>query len=161
MKLKTLLSCLECCSFILWMIFTIFAIALAGLGLEGILFGAFLVLVSSTGPIHFPFAMTLAGILGILVSIFWRQVGVDHLHYCLYDSPRFLKEDSDAPSAILSSLIDEVESSSGYARNDARAKAKAWLISHVSSLDEEDILLAKSRFGYLLPADWGRAKKPG
>jgi hypothetical protein len=159
MKLKTLLSFLEFCSFILWMIFTILSIALAGLGLEGIIFAAFLVLVSSTEPVHFPVTMTLAGIVGIFLSIFWRQVGVDHFHYWLYDSPKFSKEDSDAPSAVLESLIDEVESCSGYARNDARAKAKQWLINHVSSLDEEDILLAKNRFGYLLPADWGRAKK--
>jgi hypothetical protein len=62
---------------------------------------------------------------------------------------------SEVPCAVLKDMIREVESSTGYARNDARAKAKAWLISQVSSLDEEDILLAKAHFGYLLPAEWG------
>jgi hypothetical protein len=41
-----------------------------------------------------------------------------------------------------------------HARNDVRAKAKAWLIGHVSSLDDEEILLARENFGYLLPAQW-------
>ncbi len=50
---------------------------------------------------------------------------------------------SEAPSNVLKNLISEVEGSEGYARNDVRAKAKTWLISHVSTLDNEDILLAR------------------
>jgi len=67
----------------------------------------------------------------------------------------FLRKGGRAPSNVLQDLIREVESSAGYARNDVRAKAKAWLISHVSSLDDADILLARNHFGYLLPAEWG------
>ncbi len=67
----------------------------------------------------------------------------------------FVGRGSNAPSNVLKSLIREVEGSEGYARNDVRAKAKTWLIGHVSSLDDEDILLAKDHFGYLLPAGWG------
>jgi len=66
---------------------------------------------------------------------------------------------SQARTSVLQDLIREVESSSGYARNDVRAKAKTWLISRVSSLGEEDILLAKVHFGYLLPAEWGLKAK--
>ena len=67
---------------------------------------------------------------------------------------------SEAPRSILKDLILEVESSAGFVRNDARIKAKAWLISHVSSMGEEDIRLAKMHFGYLLPAEWGLGSKP-
>jgi len=66
---------------------------------------------------------------------------------------------SEAPSSVLKDLIREVEGSSGYARNDARAKAKLWLISRVSSLRENEILLAKLHFGYLLPSGWGLKPK--
>jgi hypothetical protein len=62
---------------------------------------------------------------------------------------------SKAPSYVLKNLISEVEGSEGYARNDVRAKAKAWLITHVSTLEDEDMLLAREYFGYLLPAGWG------
>ena len=64
-----------------------------------------------------------------------------------------------APSNILKALIREVEGSEGYARNDVRAKAKSWLISHGSSLDSATILLARDHFGYLLPAGWGLQSK--
>lgn len=63
--------------------------------------------------------------------------------------------ENEAPCSALKDMIREVESSAGYARNDARAKAKTWLISHASSLGKEDILLAKSHFGYMLPPEWG------
>lgn len=63
--------------------------------------------------------------------------------------------ESKVPCSVLRDLIREVESTAGCARNDARSKAKNWLISHVSSLGEEDMLLAKTYFGYLLPAEWG------
>ena len=99
--------------------------------------------------------MTGLGSLGICVSILWRQIGVDHLHYLQYDSPGGAFSGDDTPSSMLKNLIREVEESSGYARNDARAKAKAWLMAYVASLDEEDILLARKHFNYLLPAQWG------
>jgi hypothetical protein len=155
MKLKPLLTCLECLSFLLWIVFTIFSIALAGLGIEGIVLAAFMLIASSTQPVHFPLTLVSAGGIGVFLSILWRQIGVDHFHYLLYDSPAFFEDDGEMPSSVLKNLIGEVENSAGYARNDARAKAKAWLISQVSSLDEEDILLAKAHFGYLLPAEWG------
>jgi len=66
---------------------------------------------------------------------------------------------SDASRHILKDLIREVENSAGYLRNDARVKAKSWLISHVSSMGEEDILMARAHFGYLLPAEWGLRPK--
>ncbi len=66
-----------------------------------------------------------------------------------------VRKGSEAPSNVLKNLISEVEDSEGYARNDVRARAKTWLISHVSTLDEEDMLLARDYFGYLLPTDWG------
>jgi hypothetical protein len=61
-------------------------------------------------------------------------------------------------SGVLRGLIVEVDSTEGYAKNDARAKAKLWLISHVSSLATKDIFLAETHFGYLLPAGWGDGK---
>ena len=155
MRLKALLTYLECLSFLLWIVFTIFSIALAGLGIEGILLATVMLLASTAQPVHFTLAMASAGGLGVFLSIVWRQVGVDHFHYLLYDSPTFSEADSATPSSILRELIHEVETSAGYARNDARAKAKAWLVGHVGSLDQEDILLAKTHFGYLLPPEWG------
>jgi hypothetical protein len=62
-----------------------------------------------------------------------------------------------ARSSALEDLIRGVEESSGCARTDARAKAKAWLISHVASMNPRDIEVARSHFGYLLPAEWGIA----
>ena len=159
MKQQTFRRCLECVSFIMWIAFTIFSLALAGLGIEGILLAAFMVMVSSSQPVQFPIEMASVGGLGVFLSIFWRQVGVDHLHYLQYDSPAFAREDDDAPSHVLEGLIREVEMSTGYARNDARAKAKTWLVSHASSLDEEDVQLARSHFGYMLPAEWGESGK--
>jgi hypothetical protein len=64
-----------------------------------------------------------------------------------------------APSNIVKAFISEVEGSEGYARNDVRARAKSWLISHGSSLDSATILLARDHFGYLLPAEWGLQSK--
>jgi hypothetical protein len=69
----------------------------------------------------------------------------------------FLKE-GKVSSGVLRGLIIEVDSAEGYARNDVRAKAKLWLIGHVSSLAAKDILLAEAHFGYLLPAGWGAGK---
>ena len=80
-------------------------------------------------------AQTFRNFLERLSSPFWRETEVF--------------------SSVLKDLIREVEGSEVCARNDARAKAKNWLISHVSSLGEEDILLAKAHLGYLLPAEWG------
>jgi len=137
------------------MVFTILSIVFAGLGIEGIVLAAFMLMVSSTQPVHFPLALASLGGLGVFLSIMWRQVGINHFHYLLYDSPTLFESEGETPSRVLTDLIREVESSAGYARNDARAKAKAWLISHVTTLDQEDIQLAKAHFGYLLPAEWG------
>jgi hypothetical protein len=60
-------------------------------------------------------------------------------------------------SSVLQDLIRSVEETSGCARTDARAKAKAWLISHVASMNQRDIQVARSHFAYLLPAEWGVA----
>jgi hypothetical protein len=157
MKWQTFRMFLEKLSFYLWIIFTIFSISVTGLGIEGILFAAYMLIVSSAVPVHFPVGMVMVGGLGVFLSIFWRQVGIDYFHYLAYDTLPFSEGDSEAPSQVLHQLIRKVEGSGGYERNDARAKAKAWLIEHVSSLDEEDILLAKAHFGYLLPAEWGGA----
>ncbi len=59
------------------------------------------------------------------------------------------------PSTALEDLIRGVEKSSGHDRTDARARAKAWLIGHVASMNQKDIEMARSYFGYLLPAGWG------
>ena len=148
-------TCLERLSFFLWIAFTILSISLAGIGLEGVILGLFLLLVSSTQPIHFPFAMVLAGVLGILLSIFWRQVGINHLHYLAYDSVTLPGDEEGTPSRVLKELIHEVEASAGNERTDARARAKAWLLEHAGALDREDVELAKAHFGYMLPAGWG------
>jgi hypothetical protein len=151
---------LERLSFFLWIAFTIVAISLAGIGMEGVLLGLFLLMASSTQPVHFPFATVLAGVLGIFLSIFWRQVGVDHFHYLLYDSVTLPGEEAESPSRVLKELIEEVEASAGNARTDARARAKAWLLDHAAALDEEDISLAKAHFGYMLPAGWAAGPQP-
>jgi hypothetical protein len=156
MKLAAFRTCLERFSFFLWIAFTIFSISLAGIGLEGVLLGLFLVMVSSTAPIHFPFTTVLTGVLGIFLSIFWRQVGINHLHYLIYDSMTLPGEEAETPSSVLHELIDDVENSAGNARTDARARAKAWLLDHAAVLDEEDIELARTHFGYMLPAGWGK-----
>ncbi len=67
-------------------------------------------------------------------------------------------QNRQARSGALDDLIRGVEESSGCARTDARAKAKAWLIGHVASLNATDIELARSHFGYLLPDGWGATK---
>jgi hypothetical protein len=56
----------------------------------------------------------------------------------------------------LRDLIREEEGAVGYDRNDIRARAKAWLIAHGSTLAADDVLLAQEHFGYLLPAGWER-----
>jgi len=58
-------------------------------------------------------------------------------------------------SNALRDLIRGVDESSGYARNEARAQAKTWLLGHVSTLNQRDIVFAKEQLGYLLPAGWG------
>jgi hypothetical protein len=60
-------------------------------------------------------------------------------------------------ASVLEDLIRGVEESSGLDRTHARAEAKAWLISHVASMNRYDIEVARSHFGYLLPANWGMA----
>jgi hypothetical protein len=58
-------------------------------------------------------------------------------------------------SGILRGLIREDEGAVGYGRNDVRAKAKEWLMTHEESLAARDVLLARDHFGYLLPPNWG------
>jgi hypothetical protein len=67
----------------------------------------------------------------------------------------FFGNDGRIPSKTLHDLIREVESSAGNDRTDARMKAKAWLLSHGSSMGQNDILLARNHFWYLLPSGWG------
>jgi hypothetical protein len=99
---------------------------------------------SSTQPVNIPLSMTVAVLLGLSISGFWRKFVID---------PRAAK--GGPPSWVLSKLIREVEESTGYTRSDARAKPKTWLVDNVNSLGENDILLAKSHFSYLLPSEWG------
>ena len=80
--------------------------------------------------------------------------GGGSVSYTHLDVYKRQERECEAPCSVLKDLIREVENSVGYARNDVRAKAKTWLINHVSSLGEEDVLLAKVHFGYLLPAEW-------
>jgi hypothetical protein len=156
MRPQTLRAFAERLSFCLWIAFTIFAISLAGIGIEGMIFAIFMLMASSAEPVHFPLAMVVVGGLAVLLSILWRQVGIDHLHYLAYDTvASFDDDEADAPSSVLRDLIREVELSAGLDRTDARAKAKSWLLDHVSSLDGEDIRLARTHFGYMLPAEWG------
>jgi hypothetical protein len=150
-KWQTLRTFLELLSFFLWVMFTVFSISLAGLGIEGIVVAGFVGSASIPPPLLFPIAMLGCGVLGIFLSKFWRQAGIDYLHYLQYDSLPHRQGEDEEPSSVLKELIREVESCVGYARNDARSKTKAWLIGHVSSLDEDDIQLAKAHFGYLLP----------
>jgi hypothetical protein len=98
----------------------------------------------NTQPVDFPLSMPVAFFMAFLLSMYWQKFGND---------PGGVK--GEAPSRVLKSLIREVEESSGYTRNDARAKAKAWLVENVTSLGENEIFLAKTHFNYLLPADWG------
>jgi hypothetical protein len=56
----------------------------------------------------------------------------------------------------LQALIHEEENAVGYDRNDIRARAKEWLITHGPSLAPDDVLLAQEHFGYLLPPGWER-----
>jgi hypothetical protein len=85
----------------------------------------------------------------------------DHLRTKLENIWICLKNGRNTSSENLSSLIRKVELSVGYARNDARVKAKAWLVNHVSAMGQEDILLARTHFGYLLPVGWGAQKSVG
>ncbi len=61
-------------------------------------------------------------------------------------------------SGILRGLIHEDESAHGYERNDVRAKAKIWLVTHGETLAARDVELARNHFGYLLPANWGHSQ---
>jgi hypothetical protein len=149
---------LERLSFFLWILFTILSISLTGIGVEGLIVA--LLIFSSAQALHFSLAIAL-GAIGVFLSMRWRQAGVDHLHYLSCDSVMPSGEDSGAPSRILTDLIHEIAVTSGSARTDARAKAKIWLVDHVSSLDEEDVRLAKAQFGYLLPANWGDQVQKG
>jgi len=99
---------------------------------------------STTQPVAFYMSMTVGVMMALLVSLFLQKVAVD---------PGVAK--GGPPSSVLKHLIRDVEESSGYTRNDARAKAKAWLVENVTSLGENEIFLAKTHFSYLLPPEWG------
>ena len=99
---------------------------------------------SNTQPVDFSISMTVGVVMALLLSNFLQKNAID---------PGVAK--GGPPSSVLKRLIREVEESSGYTRNDARAKAKAWLVENVTSLGENEIFLAKTHFSYLLPADWG------
>jgi hypothetical protein len=73
---------------------------------------------------------------------------------------RLFWREGQASSIMLKELIRGVEESSGNARSDARAEAKAWLLSHVATLSPRDILLARDHFSYLLPPGWGLLPDP-
>jgi len=88
--------------------------------------------------------MTVAIILVFLISLFLQKFGIDP------GAPK-----GGPPSHVIKNLIREVEEASGYTRTEARAKAKAWLVGNVTTLDVNEILLARTHFSYLLPADWG------
>ena len=60
-----------------------------------------------------------------------------------------------ATSSVLRGFIREDEGTVGYDRNDVRARAKTWLITHEEILVTRDIRLARDHFGYMLPASWG------
>ena len=106
--------------------------------------------ISNTQPVDFPLSMPVAVVMAFLLSIFWQKFGID---------PRVVN--GETPSSVLKNLIREVEESSGYTRNDARAKAKAWLVGNVTSLGDNEILLAKTHFSYLLPSEWGLRQNSG
>jgi hypothetical protein len=98
----------------------------------------------NTQPVDFSMSLTVGVVMALLLSLFLQRAVSD---------PGAVKGGS--PSSVLNRLIREVEESSGYTRNDARAKAKEWLVTNVTSLGENEIFLAKTHFSYLLPADWG------
>jgi hypothetical protein len=99
---------------------------------------------TKTQPANIPLSMTVAVLLGLSLSVFLQRFVIN---------PGAAK--GEPPSTVLGKLIREVEESTGYTRGDARAKAKAWLVDNVTSLGESEILLAKTHFSYLLPAEWG------
>ena len=99
---------------------------------------------SDTQPVDFCISITVGVVMALLLSNFLQKNAID---------PGVAK--GGPPSSVLKRLIREVEETSGYTRNDARAKAKAWLVENVTSLGENEIFLAKTHFSYLLPADWG------
>lgn len=164
---------LERLSFLLWIGFTVFSVVLIGLGVMSILYSGVIIIGSGAQPsqlplidsrwipggsteasLFLPLVMIGAGIVACLFSLLWRQFGIDHFHYSEFDM-LVSKEAEETLSSTLNNLIHEVEESSGDDRTEARAKAKAWLVSHVSDMDDEEILLARTHFGYLLPYRWG------
>jgi hypothetical protein len=98
----------------------------------------------NTQPVDYSRSMTVGVVMALLLSLFLQKAVTDS---------GVVKGGS--PSTVLKHLIREVEESSGYTRNDVRAKAKEWLVTNVNSLGENEIFLAKTHFSYLLPADWG------
>jgi hypothetical protein len=159
MRRTSFRSCLERLSFIFWIILKSISISLLGLGFDGLIYVAFFPVFISSMPIHFSLSLIFAGGTGLFFSVVWWQLGVDYLHYSVHDTLTFAEVGDHEHADMLRLLIQEVESQEGFARNEARAKAKSWLITNVASLHEEDVLLAKERFGYMLPAGWGEAEE--
>jgi hypothetical protein len=149
MRLHSLPYWLERLSFFLWIAFTIFTISITGVGLEGIIFN---MLMGAASPIDFQIAMVVMGTVGTAISMIWRQVGIDHLHYSEHDDIVSF-EDEESRAFILKGLIRKVEMSTGVDRTDARASAKTWLAENLASLDEEELQLARTHLGYLLPME--------
>ena len=171
---KAFLVFLERLSFALWIAFTVFCIVLIGIGADIICYSTFIEVFAGSQPhelalvnthlrqmttgdhlVLFPLALIVAGVAGSLLSFAWRQYGINHFHYLEHDALVSSNGEEETPSSILDKLIREVEESSGAARSEARAKAKAWLLDHVTAMDHEEIELARTHFGYLLPAEWG------
>ena len=144
---------LERLSFIVWIAFTIASISTAGVGLEGVLTAGYFV--DASFHVHSYLTLTMLGGFGSVLALLWRQVGIDYLHYQVYDSSPLTHANDEALSNVLHELIREVEESEGLKRTEARVKAKKWLLEHVSELDPNEIQMAKAYLGYLLPAGWG------
>jgi hypothetical protein len=167
------LNFLQRLSFVLWVGFTIFAVVLVGFGMDVIAYSAIIaryggaqssrvalvnedLMRATTGnhPFLFPVGLIVLGVAAMLFSLLWWQIGITHFHYLEMDQLVGSEDEAHSASAVLKSLIREVEESSISNRPAARTKASKWLVSHVASLDEEDVVLARTHFGYLLPAHW-------
>jgi hypothetical protein len=165
---------LERLSFLLWIGFTIFSVVLVGIGVMSIMYAGIILIGSGAVPARLPLVDTRwapaalsetslslplviigAGIAASFFSLIWRQIGIDHFHYSEMDLLVSSREAEETLSSTLDRLIHEVEESSGDDRTLARARAKAWLLSHGADLDEEEIVLVRIHFSYLLPAGWG------
>jgi hypothetical protein len=95
---------LERLSFLLWIGFTIFSVALIGIGVMSILYAGVILIGSGALPARLPLVDTRwapaalsatslalplliigAGIAASFFSLIWRQIGIDHFHYSEMD----------------------------------------------------------------------------